>query len=388
MHQPIELPIKPMLAKLARDIPTGESWVFEPKWDGFRCIVARDGDELELTSRQERPITRYFPELLDPLRSALPARCVVDGEIVVPDADGRGLDFDALLQRIHPAASRVNRLSVETPAVFIAFDVLAVDAESWLGRPFRERRRELERIVTVTATPGAADQGTTVFVTPASTDRAVAAEWFSAFEGAGLDGVVAKGAGDVYQPDKRALVKVKHQRTAECVLAGFRVHKDRQGVGSMLLGLYDDDGRLNHVGVAAGFSTRFRRDLLDELRPLTDGATIDHPWGEWAEIQPGLDGSLATLSGGGDVADGQRRPGGTSRWNAGKDLSWVPVRAERVVEVTFGQLENGRFRHGVSFVRWRPDRDPASCRYSQLDVALPVPFGEFMRGGDTSHDRR
>ncbi len=215
-------------------------------------------------------------------------------------------------------------------------------------------------------------------MTPASTDRTVAAEWFSAFEGAGLDGVVAKGLDDVYQPDKRALVKVKHQRTADCVVAGFRVHKDGRGVGSLLLGLFDDDERLNHVGVAAGFSTAFRTQLLGEMTPLTENATADHPWGEWARMQPGLDGALGLATPDGEPDDGQRRPGGGSRWNAGKDLSWVPVRAERVVEVTFGQLENGRFRHGVSFVRWRPDRDPASCRYDQLDVALPMPFSEFM----------
>ena len=375
MVLPIALPIKPMLAKLAREIPAGDDWSFEPKWDGFRCIVARDGDELDLTSRQERPITRYFPELVEPLRAALPERCVVDGEIVVPDGDGHGLDFDALLQRIHPAASRVTRLAAETPSVFIAFDLLALGDESWLGRPFRDRRAELVRVLDAAGAPGAS---ASVFVTPASTDRAVAAEWFSAFEGAGLDGVVAKGLDDVYQPDKRALVKVKHQRTADCVVAGFRVHKDGRGVGSLLLGLFDDDERLNHVGVAAGFSTVFRTQLLGEMTPLTENATADHPWGEWARMQPGLDGALGLATPAGEPDDGQRRPGGTSRWNAGKDLSWVPVRAERVVEVTFGQLENGRFRHGVSFVRWRPDRDPASCRYDQLDVALPMPFSEFM----------
>jgi ATP-dependent DNA ligase len=358
---PIELPIKPMLAKLARTIPDGDGWLYEPKWDGFRCVVARQGDEMELTSRSERPFTRYFPELLPALRDALPDHVVIDGEIVVPDADGRGLDFDALLQRIHPAESRVNRLAAETPAVFVAFDVLAVGDESWLQRPLHERRAALLELVR---------PGPSVFITPASSDAAVAADWFTRFEGAGLDGVVAKPLDDVYQPDKRALVKVKHQRTADCVLAGFRIHKDGQGVGSMLLGLYDDAGRLNHVGVAAAFSVKQRKELLEELTPLTENALGDHPWAEWAEF--------ATLQNATAPSDVQRRPGATSRWNAGKDLSWVAVRAERVVEVTFGQLENGRFRHGVSFIRWRPDRTPESCRYDQLDVASPVDFHEFM----------
>ncbi len=363
--------MKPMLARLAPTIPTGPApggrgWVYEPKWDGFRCIVERDGDRVELTSRQERPFTRYFPELLDPLRRALPPRAVVDGEIVIPAADGRGLDFDALLQRIHPAESRVRRLAAETPSVFVAFDLLAAGDDSWADRPFGERRAGLTAMVR----PNEA-----VFVTPASDDPAVAAEWFSRFEGAGLDGVVAKPAGEPYQPDKRALVKVKHQRTAECVLAGFRIHKDGHGVGSLLLGLYDDEGRLHHVGVAAAFTAAFRRELLAELTPLTEAATVDHPWGEWAEGQQPL---AAALAGGGEDGSTVRRPGATSRWNAGKDLSWVPVRAERVVEVTFGQLENGRFRHGVSFLRWRPDRQPSSCRYDQLDVAAPVSFYDLV----------
>lgn len=374
---PIELPIDPMLAKLATRIPVdgggadragSASWIYEPKWDGFRCVVARDGDHLELTSRQLRPIARYFPELLEPLRAAVPERCVIDGEIVVPERDGNGLDFDALLQRIHPAASRVQRLAAETPAVFVAFDVLAHDDTALLDEPFAARRQRLVELIE----PGAA-----VFLTPATTDPAVAAEWFSTFEGAGLDGIVAKPADGVYTPGKRSLIKVKHQRTADCVLAGFRIHKDGQGVGSLLLGLYGDDGRLHHVGVAASFTATRRAELLDELRPLTVGATADHPWGEWAEMQDGLDATLERVNSP-QTDDGQRRPGGGSRWNAGKDLSYVPVRAERVVEVTFGQLESGRFRHGVSFVRWRPDRTPESCRYDQLDVAAPVSFFDFV----------
>ena len=346
-----------MLAKLSRSIPEGDGWLFEPKWDGFRCVVFRDGDDLELASRNERPFTRYFPELLEPLRAALPERCVVDGEIVVPDRQGRGLDFDALLQRIHPAESRVQRLAAETPASFIAFDLLALGDDVLLDRPLSERREQLL---------GAVRPIPPVHLTPASTNAAVAAEWFGRFEGAGLDGVVAKRLDDPYLSDKRALVKVKHERTADCAVAGYRIHKDGNGVGSLLLGLYDDRDRLQHVGVAASFTVKFRSQLLAELEPLTHDAVDDHPWRDWAEWQH---------------TDDARKPGATSRWNAGKDLSWVPIRVERVAEVTFGQLEKGRFRHGVSFVRWRPDREPASCRYEQLEVATPVPFEELVSAG-------
>ncbi|MGI9053034.1 MAG: ATP-dependent DNA ligase [Ilumatobacteraceae bacterium] len=358
MDLPLLPPFKPMLAKLARTMPDGDGWLFEPKWDGFRCIVFRDGDELELASRNERPFTRYFPELLDPLRDALPPRCVVDGEIVVADREGRGLDFDALLQRIHPAESRVRRLAAETPASFVAFDLLALGDRAMLVEPLSARRQQLVEVL---------DARPPVHLTPASTDRSVAEQWFGRFEGAGLDGVVAKRLDEPYQPDKRALVKVKHERTAECVVAGYRVHKDGEGVGSMLLGLYDDDDELHHVGVAAAFSVTFRRQLLAELEPLTHGAVDGHPWQDWAQWQQ---------------QDVSRKPGVTSRWNAGKDLSWVPIHTSAadglVAEVTFGQLENGRFRHGVSFVRWRPDRQPSSCRYDQLEVADPVPFDEVI----------
>ena len=358
MKLPLLPPLKPMLAKLARTLPEGDGWLFEPKWDGFRCIVFRDGDELELASRKERPFTRYFPELLDPLRATIPERCVVDGEIVIPDREGRGLDFDALLQRIHPAESRVRRLAAETPAAYVAFDLLANGDENLLDRPLRERREALHAAI---------HPRPPVHLTPATTDPAVAADWFERFEGAGLDGVVAKRLDDPYQPDKRALIKVKHERTAECVVAGYRIHKDGQGVGSLLLGLYDDNDRLQHVGVAASFTVAFRRQLLEELEPLTHDAVEGHPWREWAEWQANE-----------GIVD--CRPGATSRWNAGKDLSWVPIRAERVAEVTFGQLENRRFRHGVSFVRWRPDRQPKSCRYDQLEVADPVPFADVISG--------
>jgi ATP-dependent DNA ligase len=354
MTLPLQPPVAPMLRKPAATIPDGDGWAYEPKWDGFRCIVFRDGDEVELASRNERPFTRYFPELLGPIRAALPERSVIDGEIVVP-APGGGLDFDALLQRIHPAASRVQRLSVETPAVLIAFDLLALGDEVLLDRPRHERRALLRDHL---ATAEAA-----VRLTPETTSAATAHDWFHRFEGAGLDGVVAKRQDGTYDPGARSLVKVKHERTAECVVAGYRVHKDGKGVGSLLLGLHDDAGQLHHVGVTASFTARRRTELLDEMAPLLDGALDAHPWREWA---------LA------EAHESARLPGAQSRWSAGKDLSWVPVRPERVLEVTFGQLTHGRFRHGVRFVRWRPDRTPASCRYDQLDVAEPVPLEDLL----------
>ncbi len=357
---PLESPIAPMLAKAAGAIPVGadgEEWLYEPKWDGFRCIVFRSGDDIELSSRNERPFNRYFPELLEPLLAQLPERCVVDGEIVVPDANDRGLDFDALLQRIHPAESRVRRLAAETPASFVGFDLLALGDRSLLDDPLRARHDLLAELL--------AGAGRSVHLCPSTLDAATAQRWFVEFEGAGLDGVVAKRLGDPYTPDKRTLVKVKHLRTADCVVAGYRVHKDGQGVGSLLLGLHDDDGRLHHVGVAASFTAKRRTELLAELAPLLDGAIEGHPWRDWAEAQAHAEGRL---------------PGAQSRWNAGKDLSWVPIRAERVAEVTFGQLEKGRFRHGSTFLRWRPDRQPASCRYDQLEVADPLPFHDVVGG--------
>ena len=354
MQLPVQPPIKPMLAKLARTIPTDEGLLYEPKWDGFRCIAFRDGDELELTSRNQKPFNRYFPELLPALIDALPDRCVVDGEIVIAQAEGRGLDFDALQQRIHPAESRVRMLAEQTPASFVAFDLLALDDQDLIATPFGRRRQLLEQHLAPNAS---------VHLTPATTDPQIAERWFTRFEGAGLDGVMAKRLDGVYTPNKRSLVKVKHQRTAECVVAGFRVHKDGEGVGSLLLGLYDDSGRLHHVGVCAAFTVKFRRELIDDLGPLTTDALDEHPWREWAEAQ----------------ADStQRMPGGFSRWNVNKDLSFVPLRIERVVEVTFGQLEGGRFRHGVQFQRWRPGRTPESCRYEQLDVAEAVRFEDLL----------
>lgn len=345
-----------MLAKAADEVPTGGGWWYEPKWDGFRCIVFRDGDELSLTSRNERPFNRYFPELLAPLLAQLPDRCVVDGEIVIPSSTG-GLDFDALLQRIHPAASRVERLSVQTPASFVAFDLLALGDESLLDAPQLQRRSLLDEALAAVVAP--------VHLSPGTTDVSLALQWFHDFEGAGLDGVVARPLDGRYTPDQRTLVKVKHRRTADCVVAGYRLHKDGQGVGSLLLGLHDGTGRLHHVGVAASFTAARRRELLAELEPLTRDALPGHPWAEWAEASAA-------------AAAGQRMPGAGSRWNAGKDLGWVPLRVERVAEVTFGQLQEGRFRHGSTFLRWRTDRTPDSCTYDQLEVAAPVPFERLV----------
>ena len=354
MDLPIEPPIEPMLAKLARSIPAGDNWLFEPKWDGFRCIVFRDGDEVELFSRKLRPLARYFPELIGPLSAALPRRCVVDGEIVVADPTGNGLDFDALLQRIHPADSRVKRLAVETPAAFVAFDLLATDDGSLLDAPMTTRRDALVETIV---------ENEAVHLTPATTDRAVAEDWFHRFEGAGLDGIVAKPLDGVYQPGKRSLTKVKHQRTADCAVAGYRIHKDGNGVGSLLLGLFDSNGDMQSVGVAASFSVKRRAELLAELEPRTHDALEGHPWRSWAE-HADVDADAATAGG--------------SRWNAGKDLSFTPIRMGLVAEVSFGQLEGRRFRHGVGFLRWRPDRTPESCTYDQLDVAEPVSFQDFV----------
>lgn len=356
MSLPIRPPIEPMLAKLTRELPCSGEVIFEPKWDGFRCIVFRDGDELDLQSRNSKPLMRYFPELREPLLAQLPDRCVLDGELVI--ATERGLDFDALQLRQHPADSRVQKLAVEIPASFVAFDLLALGDDSLLDRPLSDRHRLLIEQLASAAAP--------IYLCPSTTDAAVAQHWFTAFEGAGLDGVVAKRLSDPYTPDKRTLIKVKHQRTADCVIAGYRIHKDGNGVGSLLLGLYDDDGDLHHVGVVASFSVKRRAELLAELEPLTHNALDNHPWKDWAEWMTRAEES------------GTRMPGGGSRWNAGKDLRWVPLRIERVAEVTFGQLQEGRFRHGSQFLRWRPDRVPESCRYSQLEVASPVRFGTVV----------
>ena len=366
---PIQPPVEPMLAKLARSIPPAgdgdDVWLFEPKWDGFRCMVFRDGDRLELFSRKLKPLARYFPELLDPLRRALPDRCVVDGEIVVPDRGDHGLDFDALLQRIHPAESRINRLAAETPSEFVAFDVLALGSESLVDEPMRERRSRLE---------GCLVGNDVVRLTPASTDRAMAEDWFGRFEGAGLDGIIAKPLDGSYEPGKRTLVKVKHERTAECAVPGYRIHKDGKGVGSLLLGLFDASGEMRSVGVAAAFSVTRRAELLAELEPRTRDALDGHPWVDWAEWQERQQAADAERSAAGKPV----APSAGSRWNVGKDLSFVPIRMGLVAEVSFGQLEGGRFRHGVKFLRWRPDRTPESCTYDQLDVADPVRFASLF----------
>jgi len=355
MTLPVEPPVKPMLAKAADALPLGEGWLYEPKWDGFRCIVFRDGNAVTLGSRNERPLTRYFPEVIEFVRAECPERCVLDGELVVPAAEG--LDFDALLQRIHPAESRVKRLAHETPASLIAFDVLALDGADLRALPFIERRAQLDQALGTASRP--------VYLSPITADGNLAQAWFVQFEGAGLDGIVAKRAELPYRSDERVMIKVKHHRTADCVVAGFRWHKDGLGVGSLLLGLYDDAGELHHVGVCSGFTAKQRRELVDQLAPLREHALEGHPWRAWASPEP---------------EDHVRRmPGSPSRWNNQKDLSWVAVRPELVCEVNFTQLQGQRFRHAASFARWRPDRMPDSFRYAQLEVAAPLHLDEVFR---------
>lgn len=358
MDLPVLPPVSPMLSKSVGEIPPGMS--YEPKWDGFRSILFRDGADVELGSRKERPMTRYFPELVAAALTELPERCVIDGEIVLPLRTGaRGrLDFEALQLRLHPAASRVKMLAQQTPAAFIAFDLLALGDESYTGRPFIERRAALE-----TALAGA---GRTFHCTPATTDVATAQRWFHEFEGAGLDGVIAKPLDLTYQPDKRVMFKVKHQRTADCVVAGYRLHKSgADAVGSLLLGLYDDAGELASVGVIGAFPMATRRTLFTELQPLVTDFDA-HPW-NWA-AQAAADPELA------------RRYGGGSRWNAGKDLSFVPLRPERVVEVRYDHMEGRRFRHTAQFNRWRPDRDARSCTFAQLDSPTLFDLGDIVPG--------
>lgn len=354
-------PVGPMLARAAARIPTGD-FLYEPKWDGFRTIVFRDGDEVELGSRNERPMTRYFPELLPVLRAALPQRCVVDGEIIVPVAGH--LEFERLQERIHPAASRVAMLSEKTPAAFVAFDVLALGEQDLTGQPFAARRSALEQLLPVEP-PGPPS----AVLTPATRSVELATSWFSVFEGAGLDGVVAKPLDGTYQPDVRAMTKVKHDRTADVVVAGLRPHKastdERPLVGSLLLGLYDGEGRLAHIGVSASYPMKRRAELWDELAELQvpPERLAEHPWGQWA-AQPENAGRL---------------PGNVSRWNAHKDLSFVPLRPERVLEVAYDQMQGDRLRHTAQFRRWRPDREPRSCTYDQLEAPvrydLPQVFG-------------
>jgi ATP-dependent DNA ligase len=344
-----------MLAKLASELPEGEGWLFEPKWDGFRAIVFRDGDHLYIQSRDLRPLDRYFPELGPILRTCLPARCVVDGEIVI--AGDRGLDFDALQLRLHPAASRVAKLAAETPAGFVAFDLLAEGDADLRARSQAERRTLLEKALHKASG--------SVHLTPCTRDRRLADEWFHRFEGAGLDGVMAKHEAGTYQPGKRTMVKVKHARTADCVVAGFRWHKNGPGslVGSLLLGLYDARGALHHVGVTSSFTMGARRQLAEELAPLRKDALAGHPWRDWAEAMEGT----------------TRMPGGQSRWSQGKDLSWEPLRIERVCEVKYDHLQGDRFRHAAVFARWRGDKRPKDCRYDQLEVTPPAELAEIFR---------
>jgi len=344
---PIDPSIEPMLAKLATELPSGDGWLFEPKWDGFRAIVFRDHDRVYIQSRDLRPLDRYFPELHDAFLEALPGGCVVDGEIVI--ATRGGLDFDALQMRLHPAASRAARLARETPASFVAFDLLASKGRDWRGASQIDRRRQLENLLADTRPP--------VYLTPITRDAAVAAEWLARFEGAGLDGVVAKPEAGAYLPGKRAMIKVKHSRTADCVVAGFRWHKSGpDAVGSLLLGLYDDPGTLQHVGITSAFTMATRKALARDLAPLRKHALEGHPWRDWASTEAHVSARL---------------PGGQSRWSAGKDLSWEPLRIERVCEVKYDHLQRDRFRHATIFLRWRPDRQPADCRYDQLEVTTP-----------------
>jgi ATP-dependent DNA ligase len=337
-----------MLSKAADALPGGDGWQFEPKWDGFRTLVFRDGDDILLQSRDEKPMTRYFPELVAPLAATLPERCVVDGEIVIVGADG--LDFEALLLRIHPAASRVKLLAAQVPASFVAWDLLALGDEDLRELPLALRRERLEQVLAVAAPP--------VHLSPATRDRALAEDWFRRFEGAGLDGVMAKRLDAPYRAGERTMIKVKHERSADCVVAGFRWHKNGAGtmVGSLLLGLYDEDGTLHHVGVAAAFTNAMRKQLVADLAPLRENALEDHPWREWAEAHEEAH------------AKEQRLPGATSRWNRGKDPSWEPLRPERVCEVAYDHMQGTRFRHAAHFVRWRPDKRPQDCRYDQLEI--------------------
>jgi ATP-dependent DNA ligase len=350
-------PVEPMLAKLAEALPEGGGFLYEPKWDGFRAIVFRRESDLFIQSRDLRPLDRYFPELRDALLVNLPLDCVVDGEIVIPTT--HGLDFNALQLRLHPAASRVAKLAKDIPSAFVAFDVLAIDGRDVRELPQSDRRTLLERALATVASP--------IHVTPMTRDHVEAADWLSRFEGAGLDGVMAKPENGTYEPGKRAMFKVKHARTADCVVAGFRWHKNGHGtlIGSLLLGLYDDRGRLHHVGVTSAFNMNMRRELVRELAPLREHALDGHPWREWADA----------------MGDGTRMPGGQSRWSAGKDLSWEPLRVERACEVKYDHMQGDRFRHGAIFLRWRPDKPPSDCRYDQLEVTTPFELEKVFGAG-------
>ena len=346
-----------MLAKRVDALPAGADWIFEPKWDGFRALVFRDHDELFIQSRDAKPLARYYPELLDPLQAQLPARCVLDGEIVI--VRGGVLDFDALQLRLHPAESRIQTLSAKIPASMVFFDLLSVDDRDLREAPFRDRRAALEKVLAKAKPP--------LHITPATRDRAIAADWFERFEGAGLDGVMAKSPNGTYQPDKRVMLKIKHERECDVVVAGFRWHKNGKGthVGSLLLGLYDDQGHLQHVGVCASFTDAKRRELVKLLAPLRKDALDGHPWQDWASASEEM----------------QRRPGAGNRWNAGKDMSWEPLRIERVAQVAYDHMQSGRFRHTAQFRRWREDKDPKDCTFAQLEVVPPHELAAIFAGG-------
>jgi ATP-dependent DNA ligase len=348
-----------MLAKRVGELPTEGDWLFEPKWDGFRTLIFRDGDEILIQSRDEKPLNRYFPELIAALQSELPARCVLDGEIVI--VQNAALDFDALQLRLHPAASRAKRLSQEIPASVVFFDLLSEGNRDLRGEPFQERRRELEALLSSAAAP--------IHLTPATHDSNVASDWFRRFEGAGLDGVMAKPLSGTYESNKRVMLKVKHERDCDCVVAGFRWYKkgERTEIGSLLLGLYDDDGVMQHVGVCASFSNDKRRELVEFLAPYRENALANHPWRSWAEH--------------GSPEGEHRLPGGQSRWSQGKDLSWEPLRPELVVEVAYEHMQGSRFRHMAHFRRWRTDKKPSDCTYAQLEVVAPQELAEIFAAG-------
>jgi len=357
---PVNPPVLPMLSKRIAELPEGDGWIFEPKWDGFRALIFRDGDEITIQSRDANPLDRYFPELLATLRAQLPARCVLDGEIVI--AKNGALDFDALQLRLHPAASRVKLLSQQIPASMVFFDALCEGEHDLRGEAFENRRQRLQSMLASAAPP--------IHLTPATRDVGVAADWFRRFEGAGLDGVMAKPNSGVYESDKRTMFKVKHDRECDCVVAGFRWHKKGEGtaVGSLLLGLFDDAGSLHHVGVCASFTQQMRLELTDYLAPYRENALANHPWQGWADAA-------------GDGEPGQRMPGGLSRWSRGKDLTWEPLRPELVVEVTYEHMQGPRFRHMSHFRRWRTDKKPAQCTYAQLEVIPPHELAAIFATG-------
>jgi ATP-dependent DNA ligase len=360
MDLPVNPPILPMLAKRVDELPAEGDWIFEPKWDGFRALVFLDGEEIFIQSRDGKPLNRYFPELMEPLRAALPSRCALDGEIVIVKNDG--LDFDALQLRLHPAASRVKVLSAQIPASFVFFDLLCLGDRDLRGEGFQSRRRELESLLG--STPP-------IHLTPATRDRSIAADWFRRFEGAGLDGVMAKDPAGIYEANKRVMLKVKHERDCDCVVAGFRWHKkgEQTMIGSLLLGLFDDTGALQHVGVCASFSTARRKELVEFLQPYRRNALTNHPWRGWAEHATENDDGV------------KRMPGGQSRWSQGKDLSWEPVRPELVVEIAYDHMQGNRFRHTAQFRKWRTDKNPGDCTYEQLEVVPPQELAAIFPQG-------